>query len=270
MKRSLRLLAVFAHPDDESLGLGGTLARYGAEGVETFVVTATRGERGRFFDNSNRPDDDEVGRVREGELRAACAELGVRDVALLGYRDGDLDRADPREAVASIVAEMRRIRADVVVTFGPDGAYGHPDHVAISQFTAAAFAAAADGTYGEGKAHRASKLYFLGWPQRIWELYQSVFKQLVSVVDGVERRAQPWPEWSLTTRVDARAHWETAWRAIQCHHTQMSVYQGLEQLAAAEHEVLWGDQHFYRVLSQVNGGRAVESDLFAGLRQEDR
>jgi LmbE family N-acetylglucosaminyl deacetylase len=266
MSRPLRLLAVFAHPDDESLGLGGTLAYYAAQGVETYVVTATRGERGRYFDNSNRPSDEEVGRVRESELRAAAAELGVRDVSLLDYLDGTLDQAEPGEAIARIVAEVRRLRPHVVVTFGPDGAYGHPDHVAISQLTCSAVVAAADASFGEGEAHRVSKLYFLGWPPRIWDLYQSVFKRMVSVVDGVERQVNAWAEWSLTTRLDARAHWESAWRAIQCHRTQLAVYEGLQQLAPEQHEVLWGDQHFYRVLSLVNGGREPESDLFAGLR----
>jgi LmbE family N-acetylglucosaminyl deacetylase len=264
--RPPRLLAVFAHPDDESLGLGGTLAYCAAHGVETYLVTATRGERGRFFDNSDRPSDEEVGRVREAELRAAAAELGVRDVSLLGYWDGTLDRADPEEAVSRIVAHMRRIRADVVITFGPDGAYGHPDHIAISQLTCAAVVAAADPRFGEGGAHRASKLYFLAWPPRIWDLYQSVFKRLVSVVDGVERQASAWPEWSLTTRLDARPHWRTAWRAIRCHRTQLAAYERLDELTPEQHEVLWGDQHFYRVLSTVNGGRALETDLFAGIR----
>jgi LmbE family N-acetylglucosaminyl deacetylase len=265
--RELALMGVFAHPDDESLGLGGTLARYAADGVATYLVTATAGDRGRYFDNAGRPSDEEVGRVRAGELRAAAAVLGVRDLALLGYRDGELDRTAPAEVVGRIAAELRRHRPQVVVTFGPDGAYGHPDHIAISQFTCAALPVAADASAAvAGAPHRVSKLYFMAWPPRIWDLYQSAFKQLVSVVDGVERHAQAWAEWQLTTRIDARAHWRTAWRAIRCHETQMAVYGKLDDLTPAEHEVLWGDQHFYRVLSTVNGGRHVESDLFEGIR----
>jgi LmbE family N-acetylglucosaminyl deacetylase len=263
----LRLMAVLAHPDDESLGLGGTLARYAAEGVATYLVTATPGDRGRYFDNENRPSDEEVGRARARELRAAAEVLGVGEVALLGYRDGELDRVPPAEAIARIATEVRRHRPHVVITFGADGAYGHPDHIAISQLTCGALLAAADpATAAAGEPHRVSKLYFMAWPPRIWELYQSAFKQLVSRVDGVERRAQPWAEWQLTTRIDARAHWETAWRAIRCHETQMAIYAGLDDLTAAQHEVLWGDQHFYRVLSLVNGGRTQETDLFDGLR----
>jgi LmbE family N-acetylglucosaminyl deacetylase len=92
METSLRLTCVLAHPDDESLGTGGALATCAREGVETYLVTATRGERGRFGTATERPAPSVVGRVREAELRAAAQVLGVRDVRLLDYGDGDLDR----------------------------------------------------------------------------------------------------------------------------------------------------------------------------------
>src|SRR5688500_10910784 len=138
---ALRLLGVFAHPDDECLGNGGALAKYSAEGVDCSLVCATRGERGRYYDPAlPRPSDEEVGRAREQELRNAAAALGVRDVAFLDYIDGSLDQADAREAVARIVAHLRRVRPHVVITFDPFGAYGHPDHVAICQLATAACA----------------------------------------------------------------------------------------------------------------------------------
>lgn len=93
-----------------------------------------------------------------------------------------------------------------------------------------------------------------------------MFRKLVSTVDGVERQATPWPDWALTTHIDARAHWQTVWRAVRRHATQMAVYGGLDQLTPEQHSMLWGEQYFYRVFSTVNGGRARESDLFAGLR----
>lgn len=261
-------MAVLAHPDDESLGLGGSLAHYAAQGIETYVATATRGERGRFFDESVQPRDDElVGRTREQELRAAARELGVREVALLGYHDQQLDRADPAEAIARIVAHVRRVRPQVVVTFSPDGAYGHPDHIAISQFASAAMVAAADAAYeSAAEPYRVVKFYYLGWPAALWDLYQQVFKKLTSKVDGVERQVNPWPEWMLTTRIDASAHWRTVWRAVQKHETQLAVYARLEELTPEQHARLWGDQYFYRVFSFVNGGRRIETDLFDGLR----
>lgn len=265
----LRLLAVLAHPDDESLGLGGTLARYAGEGVATHVLTATRGERGRYFENQDRPADAEVGRVRAAELQAAAAELGVHSVALLDYLDGELDRADPVPAITSIAAHIRRVRPDVVVTFDPFGAYGHPDHVAISQLAVAATTAAADASFptpGDGAAHRVRKLYFFVNGPDKWAAYQAAFKTLVSRVDGEARSVVAWPEWSITTRIDTEAWWPQVWRAVQCHRTQLAIYQRLGELTPTQHAALWGVQTFYRVFSTVNGGRAVETDLFAGIR----
>src|SRR4030095_2188631 len=146
-----RLMAVLAHPDDESLGMGGTLAKYASEGADVFLLTATRGDGGRY--RGYRPGDPQhpgswaLANIREAELRAAASALGVREVSLLDYHDQHLDLANPREAISTIVEHLRRVQPDVVVTFGPDGAYGHPDHVAISQFTTAAIVAAAHSAF---------------------------------------------------------------------------------------------------------------------------
>lgn len=262
-----RLLAVLAHPDDESLGNGGALALCAEQGIATYVVTATRGQRGRFFDNANRPDDETVGRVREEELREASRELGVREVTLLDYMDGSLDRADPGEIIAAIAGHIRRIRPQVVVTFDQYGAYGHPDHIAISQFTTAAIVAAADAAVAtDGAPHRVAKLYYMALDTVQWDAHQTAFKKLVSRVDGIERVATPWPDWSITTRLDARHTWPIVWRAVQCHRTQNAIYGNLGDLTDAQHERLWGSPAYYRAFSSVNGGRALETDLFAGLR----
>jgi LmbE family N-acetylglucosaminyl deacetylase len=271
MTPPLRLMAVLAHPDDECLGFGGTLAKYAAEGVHTSLVTATRGEAGRFRGlphGDGHPGAEALGRIREAELRAAAAVLGVRDLALLGYRDQELDRADPREAVGRIVTHLRRVRPQVVITFAPDGAYGHPDHVAICQFTTAAVVAAADpGFAAEAPGpHAVSKLYYLAWPDAAHAAYEEAFRKLVSHVDGIERQASPWPDWALSCVIQTREHWETVWRAVSCHESQVTAYEKLSHLSAESHEALWGWQSFYRAFSLVNGGRARERDLFEGLR----
>jgi LmbE family N-acetylglucosaminyl deacetylase len=252
-------MCVLAHPDDESLGTGGILAKYASEGIGTYVVTATRGERGRFDDTGVSPGPAIVGRAREAELRAAAKELGVREVSILEYQDAQLDRAAPGEAVERIATHIRRVRPQVIVTFDPFGAYGHPDHIAIAQFTAAAIVHAAD-------THRVAKLYYFVLSADRWAAYQKAFKTLTSTVDGTVRSATAWPDWSITTRVDASAVWATVWRAVQCHKTQMSIYKNFGSLSEAEQKLIWGHAEFYRAFSLVNGGRAVETDLFEGLR----
>ncbi len=261
---NLKLMAILAHPDDESLGLGGTLAKYAAEGAETHVVCATRGERGRFGDAQVRPAPEEVGRIREAELRAAARELGVKEVHFLDYVDKDLDQADPDEVIGRIVARLRRVKPQVVMTFGPEGGYGHPDHIAISQFTTAAAVAAADEEY------RTSKLYYMTWTPDKWAAYQEAFRDLKTTVDGVDRRATPWPDWSITTKIDTTAYWQRVWRAVNCHKTQMTIFEKLGHLTEEHHRGLWGTQEFYRAFSLVNGGRKLETDLFEGLREGKR
>jgi LmbE family N-acetylglucosaminyl deacetylase len=151
------------------------------------------------------------------------------------------------------------VRPQVVVTFDPFGAYGHPDHIAISQLTAAAIVRAAD-------LHRVSKFYYFVSGERKWAAYQAAFKTLTSKVDGQVRAAFAWPDWSITTKVDARDVWRHVWRAVQCHTTQMSIYKNVASLTEDDQKVIWGTGEFYRVFSAVNGGRNQETDLFEGLR----
>lgn len=270
MADKLKLMAVLAHPDDESLGVGGTLAKYASEGVETYLVTATRGERGRFGNAEERPPLKIVGETREAELLAAAKVLGIKEVNFLDYIDSDLDKADPKEVISKIVLHLRQVKPQVVVTFGPEGAYGHTDHIAICQFTTAAVICAADSNYMDSQnqesTHRVSKLYYIEWSKDKFEAYQNAFRNITTTIDGVERKSSPWPDWVITTVIDTEAHWQTVWKAVNCHQTQMAIYGRLKDLPAIQHKVIWGTQEFYRAFSTVNGGRKRETDLFEGLR----
>jgi LmbE family N-acetylglucosaminyl deacetylase len=273
-EKPYRLMAVVAHPDDEALGLGGTLAKYASEGVETYVVTATRGENGRYRGHRGdeyHPGPQKLAEIRESELRAAASVLGIREVTLLDYPDLGLDRANAREAIAQIAHHLRRTRPDVVLTFPPDGAYGHPDHIAICQYATAAVAAAASPSFPycaqpNASPHLVKKLYYLAWPQSTWNAYEEAFNSVVFTVDGVQRRAMAWPDWAVTTAIDTRDVWPTVWRAVSCHESQIDGYERLKDLQPQHHEALWGCQYFYRALSIVNGGRTRETDLFEGIR----
>jgi len=137
-------MAILAHPDDESPGNGGMLAKYAAEGIEIHLVVTTRGERGWPGKESEYPGLEALGKLREAEVRAAANILGLHTVYFLDYLDEELNEEHPAEAIAKIVGYLRLVRPEVVVTFGPFGGYGHPDHIAISQFTTAAIVEAAN------------------------------------------------------------------------------------------------------------------------------
>jgi len=262
-------MAILAHPDDESLGFGGMLAKSAAEDVETYLVTATRGERGWTGDERAYPGVEALGQVREAELRAAAQVLGIRSVELLGYLDGELDQANPSEVIAKIVGHLRRVQPHVVVTFGPDGVYGHPDHIAISQLTTAAIVEAASphSPYAQYLApHRVAKLYYMAPGRDLLEAYQLAFGELAMRIDGEDRRAAAWPDWQMTTRIDASDHWRTVWKAVRCHQTQIPASHFLEHVTEVQHKMLWGFPTYYRAFSLVNGGRSVENDVFEGLR----
>lgn len=267
MSNPLKLLCVFAHPDDETFGTGSVLAKYGREGVETYLITATRGERG--WSSATHPGLAEVARRRTKELEDAAAILGLRRVTYLNYIDGELDKADPQEAIGQIVSEIRRVRPQVVITFDPFGNYGHPDHIAISQFTSAALILSADASYTDPTntpPHRVSKLYYLADSQPLLDLYQQHFGAINFLVDDVIRQGVGWPEWALTTRIDADAYWEVAWWAMACHASQIDDLTLMSQVVREHHAVLVGQRTFYRAYSLVNRGRELETDLFAGLR----
>jgi LmbE family N-acetylglucosaminyl deacetylase len=270
---TLRLMAVLAHPDDESMALGGTLVAYAAEGVEISIVTATRGELGWRGSAEKDPGPEALGRIREGELRAAAQYLGVSEVVILDYVDGELQDVDVEEATARIATEIRRFRPHVVVTFGPDGVYGHPDHIAISQLTTSAVMRAADPALelpGYRVPHSVSKLYYRIWTEEENEAYAEVFGETTIDVQEARRSVVTWPEWSVSTQIDTTEFWTNVWGAVRSHRSQLGDVSLIDRLSNAAQERLWGRQSFYRAMSTVGLAGAAEHDLFAGLRESLR
>ncbi len=269
MADPLKLLAVFPHPDDESLGLGGTLAKYSAEGVETYLVCATRGERGWNGPEDQNPGMAALGKIREGELKCAADHLGLKEITFLGYIDGDVDQAIPGQIIADITAHIRRIQPQVVVTFSLDGIYGHPDHIALAQFTSAAIVCAASSSYQDlqnQSAHQVSKHYYMADTKGMVDEFKQAIGGISMEIDGVERNHIGWDDWAISTRIDVSEYFDALWNAILCHQSQLPGYGPLITLPREILLKIFSEGTFLRAFSMVNGGRVVEHDLFEGLR----
>jgi LmbE family N-acetylglucosaminyl deacetylase len=195
--RSARILGVFAHPDDESFCAGGAFAGYSASGAEVMVVSATRGEAGQIR-SAGVATRLNLGQVREQELSLACERLGVQHAVCLDYSDGKLQQVDQNILTGEIAEIIRRFRPEVVITFGPDGGYGHPDHIAISAATTAACMRSGDGRLFpeqliKGLApHQPAHLLYSYFPQQ----RQLLLKQIAHWLVQTDARFQGTPEFA--------------------------------------------------------------------------
>ncbi len=231
------LLAIFAHPDDESFGAGGTLALHAARGEPVWLVCATNGDQG------GRPGEDADDHsmdpeVRLEELRCACRAMGIAEPIFLGYRDsgmegwgapeGSLAVADLEEVVGRVLAEIRRLRPAVVITFDPGGIYGHPDHVAISARATEAYRRAAAEPGGPSALyHQALGRSAVLELQRLMEAAARTSGEPPAPPSQDDLRQQEAffrlarPDDEITTMVDVRSVLDRKLAALACHGSQM-------------------------------------------------
>ncbi|HEX8091968.1 MAG TPA: PIG-L family deacetylase [Blastocatellia bacterium] len=241
------LMCVLAHPDDETFGPGGTIAKYAREGVRVSVIIATSGQAGRTAGLCSTPE--ELGRIREDEARAAGRFLGVSAIHLLGYMDGKLDEADESEVEERVARLVREERPDVVITFGPEGAGNeHRDHRSISRIATKAVAIAADPGPLEGRAgqrfapHLVRKFYYMSGHEPPW-------------------RKMTMPFMPITTVIDISDLVETKLEAFKLHHSQQDWMPRLQEWIRANGDT----EPYHRAFSTVIDLPEVETDLFAGL-----
>ena len=216
------VLAIFAHPDDETYRAGGTLAALSRRDVRVQVLTATRGEAGSCGDLPHCAQD-ELAAVREAELRCACAALGIEAPILLDYRDGHLAEADPETIVAEILAVAGEVHPQAMLTFGPDGLSGHPDHIAIGAFAMEAYQ----------RADFIHALYTIAVPQSI-----------AHALGMTQIHALPDDEITLTVPIDQT--WEAKMDAIRCHATQFDS-SPINHASPERQRLFLGTEHFVRV-----------------------
>ncbi|ABS02622.1 N-acetyl-1-D-myo-inositol-2-amino-2-deoxy-alpha-D-glucopyranoside deacetylase [Kineococcus radiotolerans] len=299
-----RILFVHAHPDDESIGTGATMARYAEAGAGVVLLTATRGELGEVIPPElAHLDPDALAEHRTGELATAMEALGVSDHRFLtrpdgtGYRDsgmvwlepgraaaGDdvdprsLAAADPEEVAARIAEVVREVRPQVVVTYEPGGGYGHPDHVRVHEATVRALVlAAGDGSRGAGGAvpWQVAKVYEIVQPERP---VREALRRLAET--GAEGAGDPEgplpsvvvPDGEVTTVVDGTGQVPAKIAALRAHATQVTLDLDAAvpamRLSNGVPQPVWPQEH-YRLVHGVAGGpydaEGRETDLFAGI-----
>lgn len=260
------VLAVFAHPDDETLAAGALLAKLAAAGVDTHLVTATAGEGG--WKGSPRPAPAEIARRREEELRAAAQVLGVRTVRVLGFPDGKVEQAPEETAVAMIAARIREVRPAAVLTFGPDGITGHPDHAAVSRFTANAVTVAAvtpATTMPEAMfpPPPVEALWYVGMAAAQHRAYEALIGPLEWRRVEPPLRPGPWEEGTVTGVVDTRAHVGAVRNAVMCHTSQLRDAEALRAAPTSAWRAAFGRIALRRALTLGDGSDPIARQVEA-------
>lgn len=254
------LLGVFAHPDDEAYSLAGCMARYTDEGIPVANLCFTRGEAGLIAEGSGATRET-LGAVREAELRAACAAVGVKDVRVVGTPDGGTQADDA--GVEIIAATIRELRPRVVVTMEPQGVTNHPDHIAVSKMTSEAFQRVNNETGG-------------AFPQRLYYAAISA-SALGALTDELQKRGlpgltapddplapRPAPDESIATVVDVSPWYERKLAALQAHLTQ--TFEMVAWMPPDVLPVFLSTESFQRPFPGWTASEPPEGDLFAAFR----
>ena len=296
----LTLMTVHAHPDDETIGTGGVMAKAVAAGHRVILVTCTRGEQGEIVvKEMDTPENHRrLGEIRAGELEAAMAELGVTEWENLGYRDSDMmgreTNEDPRsfwqadldEAAGRLVWLMRRYQPDVVTTYNAFGGYGHPDHIRVHDVSVRAFDRAGDPAWypnqltGDTVAWEPKKLYETAIPKSVRDRMaeamraagQESFWDIPDDLPPSERAEREAfmakmlvPDEVITTWVDISGDpMDRKWRAIQRHVTQIAMDSGFMVIGEEGWKSSWAKEAFVLRESRIET-TTPEDDLFAGL-----
>ena len=296
---SHRLLLVHAHPDDETINNGATMAGYRSQGAAVTLVTCTRGEEGEVLVPSlahlAAAQEDSLGKSREGELAAAMNELGVTDFQFLGapereYRDSGMMgtppnqrpnsfwQADLDEASARLVAIIRDRKPQVLISYDEQGGYGHPDHIKAHQIAMRAAELAADPEFGSGEPWEISKIYWSAIPRsalhgslRSSNFFIQILIRFFNYVPA-QWLALPFVKADavVTTQYDGQKFLPQKLAALKAHKTQLIIYGDLFKFSKRLSTRIGGSEFYIRVKGEGSGpydknGR--ELDLFAGTKE---
>ena len=273
MPDPIRLLCVFAHPDDEGFGTGGMLVRSVRSGVEVHLLTLTPGDAGEIADPVLATPAT-LGQVRRRELADACAILGAQPPEILDYADGHLAEADHTEVERHIVARIRALRPRVVLTFDANGGYGHLDHMAVHHRTVAAFEAAANPARFPdlGPApFRPDRLYFTAYRRTLLNRMNADMRRYQTALDfgdvqTIDDAEVGTPDEQVTTTVDVRDVFEVRWAALLAHRTQMGPLNPFRRVPEATVREWMAQDTFVRAYPPAPQDQPLrETDVFEGL-----
>ncbi len=279
MNQEVAILGVFAHPDDEG-SCGGCLAKYAAEaGAIVYVACATRGDGvDAQIKDPLLATRETLGQVRSQELACACEKLGIQPPLFLGYQDGEVDQVPMEEAARKVARLIRELKPQVVITHGPEGGYGHPDHIAVSAFTRRAFELAPDANLdlglpspeGDLRLFTPAKLYYTAFPRSFMEKVPA-FRERRADIRGQQLGFVGVEDEKITTEVEIKAWMRAKLEALSCHRTQFEFDPETKQpktFAASVPEdqrlEMFGYERFVLAHSAV-ARNGKEDDLLAGL-----
>jgi LmbE family N-acetylglucosaminyl deacetylase len=267
------LLLVHAHPDDEAVSTGGVIARAHDEGRRIVLVTSTRGELGEIHNMDEESSRPILAEIRTEELREAARILGIDRIEFLGYRDSGMEgtpgneaadsfhRASLDESADRLAGIMREERPDVVVTYGADGVYGHPDHIKAHEVTLAAVHRLRE------EGWEPQKLYFTAIPRERMRQFIARMREEAGnqdQADGMAARIPGTPEAEITTWVDVRAYTDRKRAAFAAHLSQNSPESPFQNMPPDIYEAAFGTECFVLELDRVNAPQP-ETGLFDGL-----
>lgn len=232
-----RILLVFAHPDDESFGPAGTIAKYAKMGHEIILICATKGESGKILNPRVKVTED-LKSLREKELSCAAKVLGIKRIIYLGYRDSGMEgrpanmhpeafiNVPDEEVITAIVRWIREIQPTVVLTFEPGGGYGHPDHKKISRCTTEAVQRALEQEYRRefGNPWKVSRLIYTAISRAQLLTMRYKLKELglpTEGIDGFLAMGAGWEDRYINLVVDISETIELKWKALRCHRSQV-------------------------------------------------
>ena len=283
-----RLLACFAHPDDEAFPVGGALATHAARGVQIRLITATLGEEGEIR-QPGAATPETLGSVRRVELARAVRILGLHDHIVLHYRDSGMAgtppnkhpqafvNAHPEAVIERLVAEIRRFRPQVVLTFDPDGLYGHPDHIAIHNHATEAFhRAARPDAYPQHLVNGVTpyapqRIYYSARPRGFrMEWAQALRAEGIDFpLPDPNRASDGAPPETIHLEMDVSEQLEVKMGCILSHRTQVATDWPYDRVPRAAANKILGREYYIRGWPPVSSGEEVSPDFFEGIAEDE-